>query len=127
MSNFDPVILDAGHKYLLKSLDGEYPQKLQFVKRCDLENPARFPGNTDSYPGATLQSVIRILIDRVNYLQNQINCIENSLINFCLKLCLWLLEFRAARRHGKFYFKSLKFASESIMCNKCGHTFCNHE
>ena len=121
-------ILDPGHRYSLLLLDGDgKPETLTFVKRCDLCNPARFPGNYNSYPGTTLQSVIRCLIDRINYLQNQIWSLENVFIRFFLKSCLWLLEFRAARRHGRTYFKSLKFASEAPMCEKCGHTVCEHE
>ncbi len=120
-------VLDEGHNYLLNNLDGLQSQQiLTFVKRCDLENTKKFPGNFNSYPGTTLQNVIRALLNRMRYLQNQIYAPENSLIIFFLKSSLWLLEFRAARRHKRNYFKSLKFAEFSPMCPKCGHTNCNH-
>lgn len=118
-------ILDAGHKYELITLDGSLIQNLIFVKRCDLNNPNKFPGNTNAYPGTTLQSVIRCLIDRVKYLQNQVFSIENIIIINLLKINLWLFEFRAARRHGKFYIKTPNFAAYNKMCEKCGHTVCN--
>lgn len=119
-------IIDPGHQYRLLSLDGDLHQTLQFVKRCDLVNLTRFPGNTNSYPGTTLQSVIRCLIDRVKYLQNQIWSIENVGIILFLKLSIWLLEFRTARRHGKMYWHGLNYSINKEMCLKCGHTVCEH-
>ena len=119
-------VIDPGHKYKLLTLDGNADQFLTFVKRHDPNNPNRFPGNTESYWGTTCQSVLRALLDRVYYLQNQIWCLENSIIIFCLKLIIWLFEFRAARRHEKEYWKGLAFASESPMCETCGHTVCEH-
>jgi hypothetical protein len=121
------TVIDPGHKYLLGSIDGELPQVLQFVKRCDLQDPARFPGNTDAYPGTTLQIVLRALIDRVNYLQGQHGCLENKLLLLCLKLSIWLLEHRAARRHHRAYFKGLQFAASEPLCDECGHTVCEHQ
>ena len=119
-------VLDAGHRYELNSLDGEYPQVLQFVKRHDAENPQRFPGNTSSNPGTTLQMVLRTLLDRVGYLQRQIWCPENWLITKLLQVTIWILEARAARRHGKGYWHGLAYASESPICRECGHTQCEH-
>ena len=121
------TIIDPGHKYRLLSLDGDKYQELTFVKRCDLENPNRFPGNYTSYPGTTLQSVIRCLLDRMIYLQGQIYSIENVIIIYCLKMSLWLLEFRAARRHKKWYWHGLNFAATKSMCFTCGHTICEHQ
>jgi len=120
-------ILDAGHKYSLASLDGEHTQIIQFVKRCDAVKPWRFPGNTNSYPGTTLQIVIRALLDRVAYLQHQIWCPENWLIMKLLQATVWLLEFRAARRHKFGYWHGLKYAAQSPICRECGHTVCEHQ
>ncbi len=122
-------VLDPGHTYLLNCLDGlpNEVRTLTFVKRCDLKNPKRFPGNTDSYPGTTLQNVIRAMLNRIRYLQNQVWAVENVFIIFSLKISLWLLEFRAARRHGKLFLKSMKFAEFEPMCKECGHTNCKHK
>jgi len=46
-----------------------------------MERPERFPGNTNSYPGTTLQSVIRCLINRLDYLQGQVRCKENAALS----------------------------------------------
>jgi hypothetical protein len=122
--------IDPGHKYILFTLDGELPNEiktLQFVKRYDVFKPGKgkFPGNFSAYPGTTLQSVLRCLINRVDYLQNQIPCWNNTLIKFCLGLSVWLLEKRAAKRHYRAYWHGINYAVTSPMCPKCGHTDCN--
>lgn len=120
-------VLDSGHSYKLLSLDGQLTQVLTFVKRCDLQNPERFPGNQDAHPGTTIQSVLRALLERLRYLQGQVWSAENVIIILFLRFSLWLMEFRAARRHGRFYFHSLKYSELKQMCPKCGHTQCEHE
>lgn len=120
-------VIDSGHKYELNTLDGGFPQTLTFVKRHSVEEPEKFPGNFESYPGTTLQNVIRALLERFRYLHNQVWSLENLICILFLRLTLWLLEFRAARRHGKLYLKSLKYSEVTPMCIKCGHTFCHHK
>lgn len=112
---------DPGHEYHLRDLDGTGVQRLRFVKRFG----SKFPGNTSAYPGTTSQAVIRCLIDRTRYLQLQLWAIENVFILQMLRIVLWLFEFRAARRHGIFYWKSLSFAETAAMCKTCHHTVCN--
>lgn len=119
-------IYDRGHSYTLASLDGDQTQRLQFVKRFDKDDPGKYPGNTSAYSGTTLQIVLRVLLDRVRYLQGQKWCIENALVRVCLMMAIWLLEFRAARRHGIWYLRGLWFASHEPICEKCGHTVCEH-
>lgn len=121
-------IVDPGHRYELTSLDGDFHQELTFVKR----EGDKFPGNKGHHPGTTMQSVIRCLIDRMRYLDRQTRImrswsVENKIIIFYLKSCLWLLEARAARRHKKAYFHGLLFAEKKIMCPHCGHTVCELE
>lgn len=117
-------VIDPGHQYRLGTLDGCLEQVLTFVKRCDPEHPERFPGNTNSYPGTTLQCVMRVLVDRVTYLQNQIPCAENEDIIALLRQCLFLLETRAARRHGHTYHHLSVYAQTAPLCPQCGHTDC---
>ncbi len=121
------AVLDAGHKYELDSLDGDHGQILQFVKRCDREKPWRYPGNVNSYPGATLQMVIRVLLDRLAYLQWQIWCPENWIIIKLLQCSIWLLELRAARRHRRMYWHGLRYVVHAPICRTCGHTTCDHD
>lgn len=121
-------IIDVGHKYKLICLDGELNQTLQFVKRFDSKDPKRFPGNTNAYPGTTIQSVIQCLCNRVRYLDNQIPCVENKVILHNLQTCLLMLEQRAARRHNlEFTPNSLEALEFARLCVECGHTVCEHK
>ena len=117
-------ILDPGHKYKLFTLDGELDQILTFVKRFDPEHPEKFPGNTEAYPGTTLQAVIRCLLNRVTYLQNQIPHNNNLAITSRLLECLWLLEDRAAERHGWSFDYRPEDMMKMPMCPHCGHVVC---
>lgn len=116
-------VIDPGHRYQLLSLDGPYHQELRFVKRCQPKE--RYPGNFNAHPGTTIQSVMRCLIEREQYLQNQVWCFENLMIIFLLKFSIWLLEFRAARRHKKPYWHWVDFSFQSPLCSHCGHTQCD--
>lgn len=120
-------ILDPGHRYRLMAIDGDHDQILQFVKREDKNNPTRFPRNKGNYSGTTLQCVIRALASRIRYLNGQKPCIENLIILFLMQCILWLLEKRAAVRHGRSYQESPEFAMNAPVCSKCGHTKCNHD
>lgn len=118
-------VIDSGHKYALLTIDGERQQTLTFVKRHDPERSERFPGNTESYQGTILQSVLRACVDRVRYLNNQIPCAENPQIIERLEKCIYFLEIRAARRHGV-RSPTIEEACSAPMCPKCGHVVCGH-
>lgn len=120
-------VLDPGHLYELLTLDGKKRQTLRFVKRCDLKNPERFPGNFTRYSGTNMQSVIRCLIERIDYLQNQISHRNNIAIHQRLLECLWLLEDRAAERHGLDFDFRVEDMTELPMCSECGHVTCKHK
>lgn len=90
-------VLDAGHRYLLDSVDGEHQQELQFVKR----EGDGYPGNVGHYPGTLIQDVLRCLLDRVRYVDNQIPSEWNLIVRGNLEDALFALEARAAERHGK--------------------------
>lgn len=122
-------VLDSGHTYELTHLDGlnQNGNYLCFVKRYDPQDSTKFPGNYNSYPGTTSQEVIRCLLDRARYVQNQKWCLENIVVIQCLRIALWSLEFRASRKHKKIYFKTLNYAEKSVMCPICGHTNCKHK
>jgi len=116
-------VLDPGHKYELFCLDGKLKQILQFVKRTD-PDPTKFPGNFDAYPGTTIQSVVRCLLDRVRYLDNQIPHRNNRAIERKLLEILWLLEDRAAERHGRDFDYRPGDMDQMPMCPHCGHVVC---
>jgi hypothetical protein len=118
-------VIEAGHTYELASIDGGDPLTLTFVKRHDQENPDRFPGNTNSHPGTTLQNVLRACHDRVCFLQQQIPCDENIAILNNIQNSLYLLEHRAARRHGlNAASLTIYQATHGEMCKTCGHVMC---
>lgn len=116
-----PIVKDTGHAYELPNLDGDGSQLLRFVKRFD---PQKYPGNADAYPGTTLQTVMRCLIERVKYLDNQIPCPNNGAVVSRLIECLWLLEERAAARHGYSFDYRPGDMLEMPMCGHCGHVVC---
>ena len=114
-------IIDKGHLYKLKSLDGDYDQTIRFVKRTYLRKP-----KSNTYAGTTCQDVLRVLYDRVQYLHDEIPHWVNPIIMFFLKASVWLFELRAARRRKHYYFHTLEYSITSPMCHKCGHTDCRY-
>jgi len=114
-----------GHVYELPVFDSSVESDtslLVFMERVGKE----YPGNTETRSGTNLQSVLRACWRRIDYLQGQKHCAENLIMKFLLTCCIWLLEFRAARRHGLAYLKLLSFARNAPMCGRCGHTVCAH-
>lgn len=124
-------VIDPGHLYELDMLDvnpTEFPwqQTLQFVKRI---GPG-YPGNEGKpEAGTNCQEVIRVLIDRVKYLNGQIPSEYNDNILFGLRYALNAFEARAAERHGRNWnVTRAKYAEQHIehwpTCPHCGHIDC---
>jgi hypothetical protein len=117
-------IIDPGHKFGLRNLDGDGEEILTFVKR-DGEG---YPGNVGHYEGTNIQEVIRALIARVQYLDLQVPCSENKVIVSRLRDCIRLLEIRAAKRHKRTYPDALLHSRGAVeamaTCNLCGHVAC---
>lgn len=94
-------ILDPGHEFLLDNLDvtGEYSyvQTLYFVKRC---GPG-YPGNVGCHSGTTVQEVLRAVIARLKYCDNQIQHHANSVAIEGARRGIFALEARAAERHRR--------------------------
>lgn len=82
-------IVHEGHKYKLNSLDGEAKVELTFVRR--------FRGE-DNYSGTTNQEVLRVLIDRVEFLDKEMPWDGNKEILKHLRMALVLHESRALVR-----------------------------
>ena len=123
-------IIDAGHQYLLDSLDGnsidnkKCSNYLKFVKR-EGEN---FPFNYSSNSGTNCQEVLRALIDRTKYLQKQKPCAETESIIGCLETALLLFEVRASRMHNiNLNVRALADLSSINPCPECGHLQCEHK
>lgn len=117
-------VLDPGHEYLLNCLDGKSPWQhcLTFVKR----QGAKYPGNTSAYRGTTSQEVLRALVDRARYVNNQFPCWETWLSIRLYRFIIWLYESRAARIHKR-WVPTLNMAEWGKTCNLCGHVNCGGE
>lgn len=120
-------VIDPGHVYILKCLDTPGVEKavvLTFVKR----EGEGYPGNVGHYPGTTTQEVLRALIDRIKYVDNQIRDQRNDSVLTHLRMAIFQLEMRAAERHGR-VLSSVNFSSieELPVCIKCGHIGCKGE
>jgi hypothetical protein len=125
-------VLDPGHEYSLTELDAKIPtvQILRFVKRVGLG----YPDNVAAHPGTTIQEVVRALIDRLHYVREQSQKLADPLsvaTDFrCIKHLrevLWLLEERAARRHGREWpcMGTIDPEIERMpTCANCGHIKC---
>lgn len=85
--------LDPGHIYLLQQLGCDNPQCLVFVKRS---------GGAIEYdkewPGVQVQEVLRVLIDRSEYLDGVIPATETRNAVHWLRMALYEYEARAYRR-----------------------------
>lgn len=100
-----------GHLYQLDELKADFSgviknsATLRFVSRVG----ANYPGNLDSFDGTTTQEVLRCLVDRAIYVNNQKFYWFTWLSIWLFRLAIWLYEKRAADIHKKpFSFKLSK-------------------
>ena len=113
------TVLEDGHMYALQSLDGKRDNTLTFVKR----EGVKYPGNNCTHSGTISQEVLRALINRARYINWQIPCWQTRLSIFLMRLCIWLYEQRAAKRHGV-PCPTLEQVEFGVPCAKCGHVRC---
>ena len=121
-------VLDPGHKYELSTVDGDgSPVILTFVKR---DNPSKkYPGNIGHYAGTQFQEVLRALIDRAIYVNDQWPCEETKNTISLYREAIYQLESRARRIRGQ---QELGINLHNIeiesTCKDCGHILClSHE
>ncbi len=88
-------IIDQGHQYELSHLEGDGHEILSFIKKESTENPGELQIVSD---GTTNEEVLRVLIDRMNFLQVKKPCRENAIVITKLEECLMWLEKRTAGR-----------------------------
>lgn len=118
-------ILDPGHWYRLKHLDGSGTSDLTFVKRVN--PPEKYPGNVGPpYEGTTIQEVLRALIDRGEYVNHQFQCEETTQMIAHLEQSLYLLEQRTRRERGQAPIQGIAPADMWRLptCDICGHVQC---
>lgn len=100
-------IKERGHIYQLESIDGECNQTIMFVNRVEGKE----------HPGTLNQDVIRILIDRVQYLETEVHWDGNDKIIHHLRMALVLHEARVLERKTQ----QGKIAPEGIQIDYDGH------
>lgn len=128
----DMKILDPGHYYSLDRLDfdeTEDPVLLRFVKRVG----DKFPGNeAPPYDGTTTQEVLRALIDRTKYVDEQIHFLANEHVLSHLRWALTWLEHRAAIARddvviAESMWNHLDHIETLPTCAQCGHVLCERK
>ncbi len=115
-------VIDPGHKYELDCLDSPDPFILHFVKR----EGEKYPGNVGSYPGPTMQEVLRALLDRLDYVNGQVPTKENNYVRENMIDALWWLEERHARINNR-TLKDMPIKASILLeptCRVCGHVRC---
>lgn len=116
-------VLDSGHSYQLDVLDGDILECLTFVKRDYPKD--KYPGNEGHYSGTTIQEVLRVAINRVFYLNNQVPCEENLVLIDRLREGIYLLEKRNAEKKGRPFLLSRWESIETMStCSTCLHIMC---
>lgn len=113
-------VIDPGHKYALRHLDGPGEEIVTYVKR----EGKNYPGNVGSHPGTTLQDEWRAQIHRLWYLDNQKHCHENWACISNLRENIIQLELRAAVRHGRPDPIFTRQVELMPFCHDCGHIGC---
>lgn len=120
------IVHDPGHIYQLEMYNGSYmsgdeDEILHFMKR----EGAGYPGNVGHHAGTNIQEVLRALIDRTKYLNNQVPHVANLVCIDNFRNCIYVLEHRAAERHKRVLPNLRGREIESIpVCHICGHIFC---
>lgn len=112
--------LDPGHRYLVDSYDGGKPFEITFMKR----EGKGYPGNVGHHSGTNCQELLRVLIDRIMYLNRQIAHKNNVASLRKLREVLWLFEDRAAERHGVGFDYYPAEIDTVPHCIVCGHVVC---
>lgn len=89
-------IITAGHKYALDQFEGTTPQTIQFIEKVPTHEGSRELRTVND--GTTNEEVLRVLVDRVQYLNGKFPCRENALAITKLEEALLWLEARTKAR-----------------------------
>lgn len=89
-------IITEGHQYILGSVEGG-SQRIDFIHKVhramDMDDVLQTIAD-----GTTNEEVLRVLIDRMNFLQAKMPCRENAIVITKLEESLMWLEKRTAHR-----------------------------
>ena len=95
-------VITTGHKYELASFEGGPTQSLQFIEKVKrlTENPDGTELVTVN-DGTTNEEVLKVLIDRLQYLNGKFPCRENAIAITKLEESLMWLNKRTADRQAR--------------------------
>lgn len=111
-------VIEPGHVYAMANVDGDGEQRIQFVRR----RGERAELLRTFTAGVLSQELLRVLIDRVRYLNDEDPCDEDVQILHKLRDCLRLFESRAARRT----IEKMPMPELADACPICHHLLCDH-
>jgi hypothetical protein len=113
-------VLEDGHLYEVRNVDGDGSQRIRFVRRRDVDgNP--LPEEL-RHSGILTQELLRVCIDRTLYLYDEAPCDEDTEIIKALRQALRLYESRATRRS----IERIPKPELADTCEECGHILCMH-
>lgn len=97
-------VITTGHKYELDHLEsyglpGCPVQTLQFIEKVPVTEGAKELRTVND--GTTNEEVLRVLIDRVQYLNGKFPCRENAIVLTKLEEALLWLNARTAKRQAR--------------------------
>jgi len=94
-------VLTEGHKYIMDNFEHDDTQHvIQFIEKVPVEGSAGGVLET-VHNGTTNEEVLRVLIDRMQYLQGKFPCRENAIVITNLEESLMWLEKRTADRQAR--------------------------
>lgn len=113
-------IQEPGHVYFVANVDGPGEQRIVFVRRRGAN--AELLPEIERERGILSQELVRVLVDRVRYLNDEDPCAEDVAIIGHLRDVLRLFEARAARRT----IEKLAMPEVAEACPICHHLLCAH-
>lgn len=113
-------VVEPGHVYLLRNVDGDGEQEIRFVRRRGDE--ATLLPQDEREQGILTQELLRVAIDRTDYLNAEAPCVENVTIMTALRTALAAYESRAARRT----IEKQPMIERTDVCEECQHVLCDH-
>lgn len=112
-------VIEPGHVYEIVNVDGDGVQTITFVRRRGNDAEVLTDGR---HEGILSQELIRVLINRTLYLNDEDPCQEDVEIVHKLRDCLRLYESRASRRT----IEKLTMPEMADACPICHHLLCAH-
>lgn len=113
-------IIEPGHIYDVENVDGPGTQRITFVRRRS--HDGRLLRDASRHAGILCQELLRVVIDRTRYLNDEDPCHEDVEIINALRGALRSFEARAARRT----IEKMPMPELADACPICHHLLCDH-